>query len=100
MPIVWSGTGQPVVLTAKLGGIDISFGTYTGQWALFRFFADSENWTVNGTTSTFEKTLRAGGSARDVTSIGLKFELDTARAPMFQKDYLNGLRCVPDIARP
>jgi type VI secretion system protein ImpL len=105
MEFVWSGSGQPVTLNARLSGTDYNFGRYDGPWALFRFLADSENWTTSGGTSTFERIARQGLrgtpiTTQDGTPVSVKFELETGRAPIFQRDYFGTLRCVSDIARP
>jgi type VI protein secretion system component VasK len=104
MQFAWSGNGQPVTLNARFGSSDYNFGRYEGPWALFRFFNDSENWTSAGGTSTFERIVRQGARATPIIGpngdpVSVKFMLESGRAPIFQKDYFAGLRCVSEIAR-
>jgi type VI protein secretion system component VasK len=105
MQFNWNGGTQPVTLNARIGNSDIPFGRYEGFWGLFRFFADSENWRINGLTSTFERVVRQGLRGTPLTfSDGspmiLRFVLDSGRSPIFQRGFMGGLRCVSEIARP
>jgi type VI protein secretion system component VasK len=105
MQFAWSGNGQPVMLTARIGSSDFSFDEYSGPWALFRFLNESENWTSAGAASaSFERTFRQGARGTPVivggSPVTLRFELDAGRVPIFQRGYFTSLRCVPEIARP
>jgi type VI secretion system protein ImpL len=105
MQFIWTGSGRPVTLSARIGGSEFFLGRYDGPWALFRFFGDSENWTTTGGTTTFERTLRQGQrgtpvTLRDGSRLSLIFELNSGRVQMFQKDFFAGMRCVPNIALP
>ena len=86
------------------GGSDFEFQNREGTWALFRFFADADRWSQSGNGYLLEWIVRQGREGRPVTVGGkeltYRFIVDTGgAAPVFQKDYLTGMRCVPQAAR-
>ena len=102
---VWPGDGdQKVTLSAQVGGTSLGLGAYGGLWAVFRFFAEMDRWETAGNTSQMQQIPRIGGrSGQPVTVSGgrpltLRFTLE-ASAPVFNKDFLAGLRCVSTVAR-
>jgi type VI secretion system protein ImpL len=103
---VWPGSGEHNVrISAKLsGGSDFEFQNRDGLWALFRFFADADRWNRSGSGSTLEWVVRQGREGRPVTVGGkeltYRFLADTGgAAPVFQKDFLIGMRCVAQAAK-
>ncbi len=103
---VWPGMGAPSVrLSASLtGGSDFDFQNRDGLWSVFRFFADADRWSPGGGGYNLEWVVRQGREGRPVTIGGkeltYRFILNTGGlAPVFQKDFLNSLRCVSQAAR-
>jgi type VI secretion system protein ImpL len=99
---VWPGAAtRNIRISAKLtGGSDFEFQNRDGLWSLFRFFADADRYSG----SLLEWVVRQGREGRPVMVAGkpltYQFLVDTGgAAPVFQKDFLNGLRCVPQAAR-
>jgi type VI secretion system protein ImpL len=102
----WTGNpGHNVRISAKLqGGSDFDFQDRDGMWALFRFFADADRWSQSGNGYLLEWIVRQGREGRPVTVGGkeltYRFLVDTGgAAPVFQKEFLSGMRCVSQAAR-
>lgn len=96
----WPGGVHEVKLSAKMKD-GSEFGSppnaYQGQWAVFSFFYDTENWRQTGATNSLEWKLKVGSTGRVVASV--QFELDMNGAPpVFQRNYLSGLACVAEVA--
>lgn len=103
---VWTGSpAHTVRISAKLaGGSDFEFQDRQGSWALFRFFADADRWSQSGDAYSLEWIVRQGREGRPVMVGGreltYRFAVDTGgAAPVFQKDFLIGMRCVSQAAR-
>jgi len=103
---VWPAAGSGSVrLSAKLaGGSDLEVQNRDGLWSVFHFFADADRWSGAGGNYTLEWVVRQGREARPVSINGkeltYRFTLSTGGlAPVFQKDFLNGLHCVATAAR-
>jgi type VI protein secretion system component VasK len=99
---VWPGAAtRNVRISAKLtGGSDFEFENRDGLWSLFRFFADADRYSG----SLLEWVVKQGREERPVVVAGkpltYQFLVDTGgAAPVFQKDFLNSLRCVSQAAR-
>ena len=102
----WPGAAaKNVRLSAKLtGGSDFELQNRDGLWAVFRFFADADRWNPSGGTYTLEWVVRQGREGRPIQAGGkdltYRFLVDTGGvAPVFQKDFLNSLRCVSTAAK-
>lgn len=105
-PYTWTGSGtHNVQISAKVaGGSDFEFQDRQGPWALFRFFADADRWSQSGNGYALEWIVRQGREGRPVMVSGkelmYRFVVDTGGAPpVFQKDFLVGMRCVSQAAR-
>jgi type VI secretion system protein ImpL len=105
-PYVWTANpNHEVRISAKLsGGSDFEFQDRSGMWALFRFFADADRWSQSGNQYLLEWIVRQGREGRPVTVGGkeltYRFLVDTGgSAPVFQKDFLIGMRCVSQAAK-
>jgi type VI secretion system protein ImpL len=103
---VWPGSGaHNLRISAKLsGGSDFEFQNREGLWSLFRFFADADRWSRSGNGYLLEWIVRQGREGRPVMvggkELSYRFLVDTGgAAPIFQKDFLSGLRCVSQAAR-
>jgi type VI secretion system protein ImpL len=103
---IWTGSpSHSVRISARLaGGSDFEFQNREGPWALFRFFADADRWGQSGDGYFLEWIVRQGREGRPVLVSGkeltYRFMVDTGgAAPVFQKDFLIGLRCVSQAAR-
>jgi type VI secretion system protein ImpL len=103
---VWpGGSVHNVRISARIsGGTDFEFQNREGLWSIFRFFADADRWSQGGNGYLLEWVVRQGREGRPVTVGGkeltYRFLLDTGGlAPVFQKDFLSGLRCVSQAAR-
>jgi type VI secretion system protein ImpL len=99
---VWPGAAtRNLRISAKLtGGSDFEFENRDGLWSLFRFFADADRYSGN----LLEWVVKQGREERPVMVAGkpltYQFLVDTGgAAPVFQKDFLNSLRCVSQAAR-
>ncbi len=71
---------------------------------MFRFFADADRWSQSGEGYVLEWIVRQGREGRPVTVNGkeliYRFVVDTGgAAPVFQKEFLMGMRCVAQAAR-
>jgi type VI secretion system protein ImpL len=97
----WPGSSHEVKLSARMkDGTDISSPAnfYQGIWAVFVFFDDTENWRQTAATNNLEWKQKAGRAGRVTASV--QFELDMGGAPpVFQRGYLSGMACVPEVAR-
>jgi type VI secretion system protein ImpL len=99
---VWPGAAtRNIRISAKLtGGSDFEFENRDGLWSLFRFFADADRFSGG----LLEWVVKQGREERPVMVGGkpltYQFLVDTGgAAPVFQKDFLNSLRCVSQAAR-
>ncbi|HBY61863.1 MAG TPA: hypothetical protein DEH78_18745 [Solibacterales bacterium] len=94
----WPGA-RSMLLSLKLqGGTDIDVQTRDGLWAVFRFFADADQFTRSGAAYTLEFMARTGREGRPMMVGGkplvYRFNLDTGGAPpIFNKDWLAAFRC-------
>jgi type VI secretion system protein ImpL len=99
---IWPGSANP---NFKLD-LDLRGGTATGAqdrsslWAVFRFFADADRTTANGSSYDFTWTVRSGrdGSALKVNGRDLQYAF-TVDANIFSKEFLAGMKCVPAVAK-
>ena len=95
----WPGPGtKSFTLTLKLGGADFPTGEeYTGNWALFRFFADADRQPA---PNTFLFVFRTGQQNKS-TGLNYSFSADTGGGPaVFSKDFLSTLKsCVLPVGR-
>ena len=103
---VWTGASSSSVrLGAKLaGGSELDVQSRDGAWSVFHFFADADRWSPAGGGYNLEWVVRQGREGRPVTVGGkeltYRFTLNTGGlAPVFQKEFLNSLRCVATAAR-
>jgi type VI secretion system protein ImpL len=102
----WTGAASHAVhISAKLsGGSEFDFQDREGPWSLFRFFADADRWSQSGTGYAMEWIVRQGREGRPIAVGGkeltYRFTVDTGGAvPVFQKDFLIGMRCVSQAAK-
>jgi type VI secretion system protein ImpL len=98
---VWTGGGpQDVKMRVKFaGGSDFDYPSYSGTWAIFKFFGDSQQWGRAGSEYVFEKPLTTIGGVFTVPATGhpatVRLALDTGGAPAVLKPgYFSGLNCV------
>lgn len=105
-PYVWTGApSHHVLISAKVsGGSEFELQNRQGPWALFRFFADADRWSQGSDGYSLDWIVRQGREGRPVMVGGkeltYRFKLDIGgAAPVFQKDFLLGLRCVAQAAR-
>ncbi|MBL0158442.1 MAG: hypothetical protein IPP47_15260 [Bryobacterales bacterium] len=103
---VWPGVGtRSVRLSGKVsGGPDFEFQNRDGLWAVFRFFADADRRDPAGTAYNLEWVFRQGREGGAVRvggkEVTYRFTVDTGGgAPVFNKEFLNSLRCVPNAAK-
>lgn len=103
---VWPAAGNANVrLNAKLsGGSELEVQNREGLWSVFHFFADADRWSGAGGNYGLEWVVRQGREARPVNVGGkeltYRFTLSTGGlAPVFQKEFLNGLHCVSTAAK-
>ncbi len=102
----WPSSGpEEAKLRVKFtGGSEFDYPAYSGTWAVFKFFADSEHWQSDPPEYTFEKPLRTSGGLLTVPGTDrpatVRFVLDMgATAPVLKPGYFSGLVCVPTALR-
>jgi type VI secretion system protein ImpL len=102
----WPSNGpQEAKLRVKFtGGSEFDYPAYSGTWAVFRFFSDSEHWQSNPPEYTFEKPLRTSGGLLTVPGTSrpatARFVLDMGTtAPILRPGYFDNLVCVPVALR-
>jgi type VI protein secretion system component VasK len=102
----WPGSGvHGARLSGNLGGGDLSFITYEGLWAAFRFFGDADRFQISGSSYTLQWVPRQGQSGQPIRLdngkiVALPFMLDLKGAPpIFQRGYLSGFTCISEVAR-
>ncbi|HTS71115.1 MAG TPA: ImcF-related family protein, partial [Terriglobia bacterium] len=93
----WPGTGAPgLKLTVKMsGGSDFNWPPYEGTWGVFHFFAEADEFHLNGSTYTITSIPKVGGGRPMTTPDGkpvtVQFDLDTlGQSPLLQKGFLTG----------
>jgi type VI secretion system protein ImpL len=92
----WTGkTANTFQITVTTGGVQQPPLTFTGTWALFRFFqqADPVHWARTG-TGKWSFVWHAPDHPADIT-----FELGFASEPIFRRDYFSGLACPSHFAQ-
>jgi type VI secretion system protein ImpL len=101
----WPGGGaQQVRLIGRFGDSpELTFASYQGLWAVFRFFGDADRSTTTGGVTRLEWVPRQGRAGQpmtlpDGTPLTVQFDVESA-APVFQKGYLSGFGCVATVAR-
>lgn len=101
----WPGTGaQQVRLSGKFGASpELTFASYQGLWAVFRFFGDADRSSISGNTTMLEWVPRQGRAGQPMTlpdgsPLTVRFDVRSG-APVFQKGYLSGFACVSSVAR-
>ncbi len=102
---IWPGSGaQQVRLVGRFGGSPpLTFASYQGLWAVFRFFGDADRSRTAGNVTSLEWVPKQGRAAQpmrlpDGSPLTVRFEVQSS-APVFQKGYLSGLACVSRVAR-
>jgi type VI secretion system protein ImpL len=94
----WSGgdTGQ-VSVTGKMGGAELGILNYSGTWAVFQFFSEADRWQNSGNVQVVEWVPKSGLSGQPMMIGGkpltLRYDLELAGAPVFNKNFLAGLHC-------
>ena len=72
-----------------------------GLWSLFRWLDSTEHWQQQGTTYTFESTVRTNAGAVTIPSNGhpatVKFILDPMGSPV-RPGFFSGLSACPSVA--
>ena len=101
MQFNWPGAGAlSVEMAVKIaGGSDLNYPSYSGLWALWRFFSYAEPAGGRGSEFSLEWTLRTAGgpvtlpkSGRPVT---VRFDLDMLGAPpVLRPGFLSSMGCV------
>jgi type VI secretion system protein ImpL len=103
MRFSWPGGGAQQVQLAVNIGSDLNYPSYSGQWALFRFFGDAERSSGGGSEFSLEWTLRTSGGVVTTPSgkpVTVRFDLDMLGAPpILRPGYLASLNCVPTVVR-
>ena len=92
----WPGTGTPsfklALRTADGGNLEVQ--TWTGNWAVFRFFADANRSPAAGSGGVFSWGLTSGRSQQPVIIRGRPLTYDFAvDMGVFSKEFLSTLRC-------
>ncbi len=102
----WPGSGaHSVRLSGKVqGGSEFEFQNFEGLWAVFHFFADADRREPAGSAYNLDWVVRQGRQGRPLTvgdkEVTYRFTVDAGGgAPVFNKDFLSSLRCVPVAAR-
>ena len=98
---VWPGNGpQEAKMRVKFaGGSEFDYPSYSGPWAVFRFFAYSDQWTDRGSGYEIEKSLKTAGGVLTVPATGhpatVRLHVETGNAPMvLRPGYFSRLHCV------
>jgi type VI secretion system protein ImpL len=106
MQFNWPGNGpQQVQLGVQIaGGSDLNYPSYSGLWALFRFFGDAERSAAQSSEFSLEWTLRTSGGVvtlpRSGKPVTVRFDLDMLGAPpILRPGYLASLNCVANVVR-
>jgi len=99
---VWSGNPNSRFRGAIGGGGELEFQAHDGLWAPFRFFASADKATPAAAGYSFEWTPRQG--TRPITlpngmPVTIHVEVEGKSASVFQKSFMSGLNCVPEVAR-
>lgn len=106
MQFTWPGTGQPEVKMAVriAGGSPLNYPSYSGTWALWRFFSYAE--PAGGQSGDFSLawTLRTAGGVVTIPEsnrpVVVRFDLDMLGAPpVLRPGYLSSLNCVVPAVR-
>jgi len=99
----WPGNVQNVTLQVQfVKGTAFNFPTgQPGLWSLFRWLDSTEHWQQQGTTYTFESTVRTNAGPVTIPSNGhpatVKFILDPMGSPV-RPDFFSGLSACPSVA--
>jgi len=107
MQFTWPGAGAQgrVQLAVRIaGGSDLNYPSYSGLWALFRFFGDAERSSGQASEFSLEWTLRTSGGVvtlpRSGKPVTVRFDLDMLGAPpILRPGYLASLNCVANVVR-
>lgn len=99
----WPGDSSGVKATAKIGGVDITWQTFSGLWGVFKFFAKSVKPVSPGAVSNLEWLWQTGDQVNRLPNgnpISFRLDLDMgASPPVFSKGYLSAMSCVADVAK-
>jgi type VI protein secretion system component VasK len=102
----WPGGGpEEIKMRVKFaGGTELEYPAHSGQWDLFRFFGEAEQWQVRGNEYTMDKPLRSGGGTITVPATGrpatVRLALGmTGAASLLKPGALSGLACVAVAVR-
>jgi type VI protein secretion system component VasK len=90
-----------VQLTVNVG-TDLDYPSYSGLWALSRFFDAGQRLSAQGSRFSLEWTLFGGGGPVTIQGkrVVVRFDLDMLGAPpILQPGYLASLNCVPTVVR-
>jgi type VI secretion system protein ImpL len=99
----WPGNVQNAALQVRfVKGTSFNFPTgQPGLWSLFRWLDSTEHWQQQGTTYTFESTVRTNAGPVTIPSNGhpatVKFILDPMGSPV-RPGFFSGLSACPSVA--
>ena len=95
----WTG-GQEAHLLPVFGGQEFENVGFRGTWATFRLFGDADVFEPAGGTYKLTWRPRSGQSGQRM-QMDFKYTLDLMGAPpIFQKNFLGLIRCIPNVAAP
>ena len=98
-----SGGPHEVKATVRIGnGPDLTWASYEGTWAVFRFFDRAEQWQPNGSKYDLEWTIRIrdGSTLPNGKPLTVRFDLDMGgAAAILRRGYFSGIGCTADVAR-
>lgn len=95
----WTG-GQEAHMLPNFGGQEFEALGFRGTWATFRFFGDADVFERSGDIWRLTWRPRSGQSGQAL-KIDFKYTLDLMGAPpIFQKNFLGLIRCIPQVAVP
>jgi type VI secretion system protein ImpL len=95
---VWTGgdSGEVRVI-GSMGGTELGILNYTGPWAIFQFFSEADRWQIAGSGQSAEWVPKSGLNGQPMMiggkALTLRYDLDMPGAPVFNKAFMNGMKC-------
>lgn len=99
--VAFTWRGSDLDHITMTGNSNITLVSYPGPWAVFHFFYEADHTEPHGNVYTSVWIPKTSGQPMKIggKNVTVRYDVDMqGAAPILQKGYLQGLKCVADVA--